>query len=1049
MSEKISARNNNKKKKFLISALSAAIAGAFAGSVHNVYAQDSAEELEEVRITGTRIRQTSGFTTPTPVTAVTTTELFQFEPGNNIARQLGALPQFFGNVSTQNSSTALVSTTGTSSLNLRSLGGNRTLVLLDGIRVVPSAKDGVVNVDGFPTALMRSVDVVTGGASAAYGADAVSGVVNFVVDREFEGFKAEVGGGANEFGDGQMWNVSLAGGKEFMDGRLNLIGSVEAREIDQIQRLASEVPEMRRMGYVTNPAWQAASTLPVGNPNRCVSATPCSAGPQRLTMPWVASVGAHPYGLILGATGAGAVLNNMHFTADGRNITPFVNGDLSALATGSTRTTSGGPEAAIVNDANGGGINGEGVKNQAAFFAAQYQLSDSFSVFGQFMLGRTDARSTANRGSTLLSTLWAPQIAVDNVYLPENVRQIMTSSNLATITVHKSGTFAGLNDYGYNTENSKVITTTSYAGGFEWDLGFRDWHLRGLLQEGKSERLNYYGNLWRVDRAFLSMDAVRHPTTGAIVCRVNLPQYNPTPAQLAASPSIVGLISSRSAPGATKITDPGALPVYSPIGLDNTVRDCVPHNVLGAGNISDQALDYIHADPKFGWGEVNQTFAELLLTGELYEGWGAGPIGFAAGLTWRDQDFFDDAGPYDITTLVANPRNDPALGIRGIPVNYTTATNMHQNSTLPMISGDASVWESFAEVSIPIWEGTIAGQEQTLSTDLAFRRSDYERSGAADSWKLGLNYQVLNDVRLRATKSRDAREPTFSELFDAQGTNGQIMDPLFNGASSEISVTRGGNPNLAPEEANTLTAGVVWSPSFSFLDGLQMSVDWYDVQVEGSVALLGHQRMLDECRANSASPLCEFIVFSAENRVIRVYDTYQNVAGARVRGIDYEIGYRLEPDFFSSQSENFSIRALAGYVAERSNTAAGGTPLDVSGGLGTPELTGLLTVNYGVGPWSLSMQGRYRDESLINTTWTEGVEVDKNTTPSFTFWSSSLNYNGENSNGSTWRVGLNVQNVFDKRSNAVPSAASERFAAQSLTGDNYGRRYNLNLNFNF
>src|SRR5688572_29717680 len=122
MSEKISAGIQNKKSKLLISALSAAIAAVFASSGNGVYAQE--EEVEEVLVTGSRIRQSTGFTTPTPVTAVTTAELSQFEPGNNIARQLNALPQFFGNVSVQNAATALVSTTGTSSLNLRSLGGN-------------------------------------------------------------------------------------------------------------------------------------------------------------------------------------------------------------------------------------------------------------------------------------------------------------------------------------------------------------------------------------------------------------------------------------------------------------------------------------------------------------------------------------------------------------------------------------------------------------------------------------------------------------------------------------------------------------------------------------------------------------------------------------------------------------------------------------------------------------------------------------------------------------------------------------------------------------
>lgn len=1012
--------------------VSIAVAAVITGTIYPALVQAADDELEEVMVTGSRIRQLSGFTTPIPVTSMSSEEVFNFAPGNNIARQLDALPQFFGNTTTQNVGTALVSTTGTSSLNLRSLGGNRTLVLFDGVRVVPSAKDGVVNVDAFPTALMRSVDVVTGGASAAYGADAVGGVVNFVLDRQFQGFKAEIGTGQNEFGDGQMWSVSLAGGTELLDGRLNLIGSVEARSIDQISRTADEVPEMRRMGFVTNPAWRASD--------------PPGTNPRQITMPWVVSIGAHPYGLI---SAPNTPLHNMHFTMDGQNITPFIYGDLSALANGTTRTTSGGAESALINDAFGGGVNGEGVNNQSAFFAAQYQLTSNFSVFGQFLFGRTDARSTGNRGNTLLSTQWAPQIAVDNAYLPENVRQLMLANNLQTITVHKNGAFVGVNDYGINQTNSKVLTTKSFAGGFDWDLDFRNWHLRGLVQEGTSERLNYYGQLWRVDRAFLSMDAVRDPNTGAIVCRVNLPQYRPTPEQLAAAPSIQNMITARSAPGTSKPSDPGAIRSQSPIGLDNTVRDCIPHNVLGAGNMTDAALDYINADPKFSFGEVEQTFAELLLTGELHEGWGPGSLGFAAGLTWRDQSFWDDAGPYDIVTYVAGPRNEPSLGIRGIPSGYASAFNMHQNSTLPIIDGDASVWEAFFEVDVPVWAGNIGGQQQSLNADLAFRRSDYDRSGAADSWKLGVDFQILDDVRLRATKSRDAREPNFSELFDAQGTNGQVQDPFFNGRSFEITVTRGGNPNLSPEEADTITAGVVWTPSFSFLDGLQTSIDWFDVQVDGSVALLGQQRFVDECRRNPQSSLCDFIVFNDANEVTRVFDTYQNVAQARVRGIDYEISYRLEPDFFAGENENLTFRALAGYVAERSNTPAGGTLQDVSGGLATPDLTGVFTANYRVGPWGLMMQGRFRDEAMINTTWVEGVDVDKNTLPSFTWWSTMLSYNGETAGGASWRVALNIQNVFDKRPTMVPSAASERFAAQSLTGDVYGRRYNLNVNYSF
>ncbi len=1012
-----------KNRKFLVSTLSAAITTVLAGLTNSVYAQDP--ELEEVTVTGSRIRQTSGFETPTPVTAISIDEMFEFAPGNNIARQLAALPQFFGNVSVQNVGTQLVSTSGTSSLNLRSLGGNRTLVLLDGIRVVPAAKDGLVNVDAFPTALMRSVDVVTGGASAAYGADAVGGVVNFRLDREFEGFTLDVGTGMNEFGDGDMWNVSAAGGMSFLDQRLHVIGSVEAREIDQIVRTADEVPEMTRMGLVTNPAWRATD--------------PAGTNPRQITRPWVASTVSSPYGLILAP---GTPLDRQRFTPDGKNTTPFVMGDIGT--TTGTQSTSGGPDAMLSNDAFGGGINGTGNATQSVFGGVQYQFTESLSVFGQALFGRTDARTTADRGGALLYSIWAPSIAVDNAYLPDSVRTIMQQRNMAAIAVHKNGNFPGLNEPGYGQEDSKVITTNSFAGGFEWDLPFKDWHLRGIWQEGESERLNTMGGLWRVDRTFLAMDAVRHPTTGAIVCRVQV--NNPTPAQLAASPSIATLISPRSAPGAVRPTDPGAIRVLSPIGLDNTVRDCVPFNVMGAGNMSQAALDYVNGESKVGFGEVEQSFGELLLTGELYEGWGAGPIGFAAGLTSREQSFWDDTGPYDITSL-SGPRNDPALGIRGIPSGYTTSFNMHYISTMPIISGQQEVWEYFGEVDVPLWEGTVAGQEQTLGIDLAARRSDYERSGGVDSWKFGANYQVLTDLRLRYTKSTDVREPTFSELFDAQGTNGSFLDPrLPTRPERQVTTISGGNPNLAPEEADTVTAGFVWTPSWELLSGLQMSVDWYDVQIAGAVSQLGAQRITEECflRQN----LCDNIQMDSAGTVTRISNVFLNVAQARVRGVDYEVAYLMEPDFFSAESETFTIRALAGYVAERSDTPLGGAPLDISGGLNTPDLTSVLTANYRLGPWGVMLQGRHQAESIINTMWIEGVDVDKNTVPSYTWWSGMVSYNGETASGANWRVGLNVQNLFDKGPNPVPNV-STRFAIQGLTGDLYGRRYNLNFNYSF
>jgi iron complex outermembrane recepter protein len=151
-------------------------------------AQPQADIIEEIQVTGSRIERT-GFTTPVPVTTMQMEELSFFEPAGGLSEQLSELPQFIGN-QTPNQASVLFGTAGQSRVNMRGMGSERTLVLLDGIRIVPSDRDSSVNPDYLPSALIRRVEVVTGGASAAYGADALAGVTNFIIDREFTGFAA-------------------------------------------------------------------------------------------------------------------------------------------------------------------------------------------------------------------------------------------------------------------------------------------------------------------------------------------------------------------------------------------------------------------------------------------------------------------------------------------------------------------------------------------------------------------------------------------------------------------------------------------------------------------------------------------------------------------------------------------------------------------------------------------------------------------------------------------------------------------------------------------
>ena len=179
----------------------------------------------EVVVTGTNLN--NGFRAPTPVTVTTADQLKQSSP-NNIADGLTKLPVFAGSISTNSpGSNATAGNVGQNLLNLRNLGDNRNLVLLDGRRIVATNTDFAVDVNTLPQNLIARVDVVTGGASAAYGSDAVAGVVNFVLDTKFVGVKGDFTGGTSTYGDLPSGKISLAVGFKAFDDRLHVVASTE------------------------------------------------------------------------------------------------------------------------------------------------------------------------------------------------------------------------------------------------------------------------------------------------------------------------------------------------------------------------------------------------------------------------------------------------------------------------------------------------------------------------------------------------------------------------------------------------------------------------------------------------------------------------------------------------------------------------------------------------------------------------------------------------------------------------------------------------------
>jgi outer membrane receptor protein involved in Fe transport len=999
-------------------------------------AQDAAPQVEEITVTGSRVRQVTGMATPTPVTAVTMTELTDMNPGSTTAEQLAELPQFFATPTAQRGGNAISTTAGGSYLNLRGMGLNRTLVLLDGTRIAPADANGSVNIDNFPTALLQRVDVVTGGASAAYGADAVAGVVNFVLDREFEGLKTRASAGVTDAGGGENRSVSVAGGRGFLDDRLHLIGSFDVREIEQVGPDRERFPDWwQDWGLVRNPDW--------------VSATATPGVPQRIEAPHVFGAQSSPQGLIISST-PGFAYRNWTFTDDGSDIRPFAFGDyLSLTGGGPLNNQSGGPEYAYYDLANqrnaGRGVRANDVTQRSHFVGVQFDVNDRLRIHGQTLAGRSES-SFFNQSSNMaiVGPLYAWTIYRENPYLPQRLGAEMDRLNMSSIQMTATGNVDGpglINIYD-NRGDRSIGELESHTVGLDFDIN-GNWNLSFDYQQGESKVETGIQNVPRIDKFFLAMDAVRHPTTGEIVC--NIAVRNPTAAELAQ------FMEGRLLPSPIS---PDGVPADSPIGPLNP-QECVPFNPFGLGNANQAAKDWIVDAEKKQLRVLDQDFAEILATGVVSEGWGAGPISLAAGLTWRDEVFTQfNFPPYGERGVL----NAPTLGIRNIPNGFAGAGNrsLHPFSAIGAGDGDRSVWEWFGEVNLPLWQGESG---RRLGSTLGYRSSDYKRAGRQDSWKIGLDWQIVDSLRWRVTKSSDIREPNFAEIFLTGTGGGNVTDRFRGGPGGEqnnaLTVLATSNPALGAETADTLTTGFVWQPQFAeWIDGLQLSVDAYDINLAGAVAAYGAQRIIDDCFATGAASACNLIqriptVDGSIGPISRILNQNINADSARTRGVDLEIIWAFEPDFIGSKEESFQIRGLVGRLHENSTTTAAGTTQDQAGAgppFPRPEYSGVITGTYNLGPWGLMLQSTYFHKVMNNITWVEGRDVEDNWIPSQTTLNFAASYSGEMARGREWRAAFNITNLADREPSIVPTATGQQIV---LGHDVLGRRYQVSVNFDF
>lgn len=932
----------------------------------------------EVVVTGTHIQQT-GMNTPTPVTVLSAAELQESKPGP-IIEALNLVPQFINN-STPGNGTNFSTNSGQSFLNMRGLGINRTLVLLDGRRVTPTSRLGATDISLFPQALISRVDIVTGGASAVYGSDAVAGVANFILDTKFSGVELRALGGTTSRGDNDNFGASFTFGSSLGD-RLHVIGSAEFYSAQSIETLEDR-DWYNGTGLVTNPQWIANGT-----------------GPRLLTLPNVTSTRYTEGGLI---DQPGSALNRLMFLKDG-SVVPFVQGPIAAVGTG-TFSQSGGIGYNLQADAGGGGGVYPKLERQTGFLHANYDFTDSLSAHVQLLYGHS--MTNYHEGGGIGFSQWEGTIYRDNAYLPANIRQQMINEGLDSFGFSR---FASVADLGRG-RNQTSNTLFSPSVGLKGEIA--GWKFNVNYQDGRNRSNSFLIDYMRTDRVSQSLDAVANPANGAIVCR-----------------------STLFSPG----------------------NGCVPINQFGPGNISPEGLAYV-LGTKYGFAEVKQRFGELTASREIFQGWGAGPVSLAVGVSHRHDSITQHADPEDGTQFV--PQNDPSRGIQGIPPGRVGNPFVYEFSSFPNIAGSYSVKEAFAETLLPL-VADVPGVRQ-LNLSLAGRFADYSGSGGVWAWKGGLDWQVVDSLRLRGTVSRDTRAANLAERFDSQGGGVVVRDPVFNNTNYELSQFSNGNPNVDPERATTLTVGAVFQPSF--VPGLQLSLDWYSIENKDAIDQLGSQAIVDNCFAGSTA-FCSLITRDpVTNELVFVQNTYLNVEQEKVSGLDAEAAYVRDVSWFGGGPEQFSMRLIASYLEENSigqntgNAAGSGTgglgsinyAGQVGNGFSLPRFQSIGRLTYSNGPLRAIVEGRFIAQGKIDHAYRAGVDIDDNTVGSVTYADVDLSYTRELGDTDSLTIYGHVTNAFDRAPPINPSFSDFSGATQynQTVYDVLGRRFTLGVRMRF
>jgi iron complex outermembrane receptor protein len=912
----------------IAAAMSAQVLAQDAGQNPQKAAGDT-EELNEIvvtAITGSRTI-TDTVHSPTPITSVDLNQIALTTPSDT-ADALNKLPVIMGGRTPRNQGNGSTNNGG-NTLSLRNFGPSRTLVLLDGHRVAPNNQDGSVNIDVMPQMLMQKVDIVTGGASSIYGSDAVAGVVNYVLDKKFTGLALKGDYGQSKYSDGDEYQLGAAFGTELFGDRGHFEIGARFRHQDMI-------PIADRPYGENGQAWLLTGDGTTAKP---FTNTPYSR---------VYNSGPAAGNIICGAACA---FNNTTFNAAG-DLVPLVHG----TPTQSPPVESGGDGAYI----------------KYGTFRSEIEMKDVFTRFS-VDLGESanwyvqGSWAEAENASDWIQWVVSPNPGRPNSIFSNNPYIKPTTQVLLGSTIDCSTAPAGrlclpavpaTSPQTGSTppppppgaQNVPIVRVPSYifntVGGEPADGSpNRLYRTLGDQKQWNAETglTGSFGETWRWDVFY------NHANSELTVTNPN----NTDNAKYLAALDAVNVGGTIQCWVTTQPQFTGLYP------------GCVPINITDPAGPSAASYDYLRQ--KTSW-TLTQELDDVgfSIGGEVGFGLPAGDIvaNVSGEARWATYVMDSDFLPTDFVNCTGLRF---CLANGGAPARWVQNTNAE-------VDAKNHVYEYAVEFNVPLLKDIPGFQD--VSTNISGRRAQYSNFDAGDSWKLGLNWQVVDLLRFRGTLSADFRAPNLNELFQPAGLSSTgFQDRLTGGSNQGQRLVTRGNPDLTPETAKTLTAGVVLTPSF--IPRFSMAVDYYQVRLTNAITNISYQSDAIQglCLAsapNYDSNFCSLAIRPitnpsdpnyknpAFNMPTEIRSSPLNAALQKTRGFDVQLDYNWE--MFGGQ---FSVRHMANYQPTNSTLNTPASPFYTWAV--QPKLQQTTYLSYQNDSWNVALQNRWLSNVSLKT----------------------------------------------------------------------------------